>query len=233
MDAAAKDVGERARAACSPSTAVEVNKMATRHGGCRVACLLAQEGRKFEVVTDHKPLLGLLGPDKAVPAQASPRVVRWTVRLAAYRYRMVYRPGKDLAPADALRRLPLPEVPAAIPEPAEVFMLEHSYPEVVPRVEELAERTYSHKAAELNLQQDCVLWGSWVVIPQSLWSRILQLLHAGHPGMEKTRKVARSHVPPYHPASNGATERVVQTVKVKLKKSKAGDFWAQVARVLF
>lgn len=33
--------------------------------------------RRFEAVTDHKPLLGLLGPDKAVPLQSLPRVLRW------------------------------------------------------------------------------------------------------------------------------------------------------------
>ncbi|KAL3196426.1 hypothetical protein MRX96_015479 [Rhipicephalus microplus] len=33
-----------------------------------------------------------------------------------------------------------------------------------------------------------------VVIPQSLRSRVLQLLHAGHPGVEKTNMVAWSHV---------------------------------------
>ncbi|KAM7293653.1 uncharacterized protein ISCGN_023255 [Ixodes scapularis] len=90
-------------------------------------------GRQFEAVTDHKPLLGLLGPDKAVPVQASPRVVRWALTLAAYRYKLVYRPGKDLGPADALSRLPLPEVPAAVPEPADVFLLERAYPGVLTR----------------------------------------------------------------------------------------------------
>lgn len=39
-------------------------------------------------------------------------------------------------------------------------------------------------------------------------------------------------IPPYHPASNGAAERVVQTVKAKLKKSVKGDFQSQVARLL-
>nr|XP_054932235.1 uncharacterized protein K02A2.6-like [Dermacentor andersoni] len=59
---------------------------------------------------------------------------------------------------------------------------------------ELVQRDYSPKAAELNLQQSCLLCGSRVVIPHSLRSRILQLLHAGHSGVEKTKKVARSHV---------------------------------------
>ncbi|XP_075529479.1 uncharacterized protein LOC142560935 isoform X2 [Dermacentor variabilis] len=40
-------------------------------------------------------------------------------------------------------------------------------------------------------------------------------------------------VPAYHPASNGAAERVVQTIKDKLKKSQTGDFRTQIARILF
>ncbi|XP_037498704.1 uncharacterized protein K02A2.6-like [Rhipicephalus sanguineus] len=168
----------------------------------------------FEAVTDHKPLLGLLGPDKAIPVQALPRVVRWALKLAAYSYQLVYCPGKDVAPADALSWLPLPEVPVAVPEPAEVLMLEHAYSEVlsrssvsqatsqdpvlsqvvkaVSREEELVQQSYSHKAAELSLEQCCLLWGSRGVIPQSLRSRVLQLLHAGHPGVEKTKMVARA-----------------------------------------
>lgn len=198
-------------------------------------------GRRFEAVMDHKPLLGLLGPDKAVPVQASPGVVRWALKLAAYSYQLVYRSGKDLAPTDALSRLPLPEVPAAVPEPAEVFMLEHAYPEVlsrsavsqatsrdlvlsqvvkaVSRGEELAERTYSHKPAELSLQQGCLLWGSRVVIPQSLRSTVLQLLHAGHPGVEKTKMVARSHV--WWPGLNQDIARMVQSCQACQENQRA------------
>ncbi|XP_070394029.1 uncharacterized protein [Dermacentor albipictus] len=40
-------------------------------------------------------------------------------------------------------------------------------------------------------------------------------------------------VPPYHPASNGAGERVVQTIKDKLKKSQTGNFRTEIAQILF
>ncbi|XP_037501887.1 uncharacterized protein K02A2.6-like [Rhipicephalus sanguineus] len=217
---------------------------------------------------------------------------------------------------------------------------------------------YTTRTNELSLHEGCLLWGARIIVPKSLQSQVLKLLHAGHPGIEKSKMIARSHVwwpgidndmtnqvrscpvcqahqksarripimpwpfpdkpwsrihvdsggpfmghyflvmvdafskwvdvhpvpspsaeatisvfrtvfaqhglpdvivsdigpaftsiqyadflnrngirrmlvPPYHPASNGAAERVVQTIKDKLKKSTPGEFRTQVARVLF
>ncbi|KAL3192650.1 hypothetical protein MRX96_058871 [Rhipicephalus microplus] len=131
-------------------------------------------GWRFEAVTDHKPLLGLLVPDKAVPVQASPRVVRWALKLAAYSYRLVYRPAKDLAPADAK-----PTAPARVSQATSRYPVLSKVVKTASRGEELAERTYSHKSAELSLQQGCLLWGSRVVIRQSLRCRVPAVAASG------------------------------------------------------
>ncbi|XP_058049017.1 uncharacterized protein LOC131203099 [Ahaetulla prasina] len=65
-------------------------------------------GRDFEIVTDHRPLLGLLAGDRPTPVALSPRLTRWTIFLAAYSYKLLHRPGKELGHADALSRCPLP-----------------------------------------------------------------------------------------------------------------------------
>ncbi|XP_070378165.1 uncharacterized protein [Dermacentor albipictus] len=123
------------------------------------------------------------------------------MRVAAYSYHLVYRLVNELGPEDALSRLPLPEVPDAVSEPAEVFMLEHACSEAGGGdqgghggCDELVQQAYSDKDAELSLQQGCLLWGSLVVIPQSLRSTVLQLLHASHAGVKNTKMLVPSHV---------------------------------------
>ena len=48
-------------------------------------------GYTFTLMTDHKPLLGLLGERRAIPPQASARIQRWALTLAMYEYTPVYR----------------------------------------------------------------------------------------------------------------------------------------------
>eukprot|EP00731_Ephydatia_muelleri_P033681 Em0035g18a len=66
-------------------------------------------GRKFTLVTDHKPLTTILGPKKGIPVVAASRLQRWAMFLAAYTYDIQYRSTHDNGNADGLSRLPLQE----------------------------------------------------------------------------------------------------------------------------
>lgn len=71
-------------------------------------------GRRFILLSDHKPLLGLLHESRAVPAMASGRIQRSALILAAYNYKLQHK--------GALSRLPLSEKPLNAPTPAEVVL---------------------------------------------------------------------------------------------------------------
>ncbi|KAL1440272.1 hypothetical protein MTO96_001212 [Rhipicephalus appendiculatus] len=89
-----------------------------------------------------------------------------------------------------------------------------------PEGEELVQQSYSHKAAELSLEQGCLHWSSRVVISQSLRSRVLQLLHVGHPGVvEKIKIVAQYHV--WWPGLDQNIAHMVQSCQVCQEHQRA------------
>ena len=54
-------------------------------------------GRKFILVTDHKPLIAILGPHKGLAVN---RLARWALFLSQFEYDIEYRKMKDHANAD-------------------------------------------------------------------------------------------------------------------------------------
>ncbi|KII70823.1 Retrovirus-related Pol polyprotein from transposon gypsy [Thelohanellus kitauei] len=51
-------------------------------------------GRKFNIVTDHKPLEGIFDSKSGLSSIASSRITRWWSYLAGYNYMVTYRSGK-------------------------------------------------------------------------------------------------------------------------------------------
>uniref|UniRef100_A0A5S6QRA0 RNA-directed DNA polymerase n=1 Tax=Trichuris muris TaxID=70415 RepID=A0A5S6QRA0_TRIMR len=66
-------------------------------------------GRHFILVTDHKPLVTLLGPTKGKSTLAANRLARWALVLNQYYYSVEYRKAADHGNADALSHLPAGE----------------------------------------------------------------------------------------------------------------------------
>ncbi|XP_060094731.1 uncharacterized protein K02A2.6-like, partial [Heteronotia binoei] len=139
-------------------------------------------GRRFTIATDHKPLLGLLAPDRQTPQILSQRVLRWNQFLNSYTYTLVHRAGKAMGHADA-RGWP------------EGNMGEDFKP-------------YKVRREELAAHKGCLLWGSRVVIPPPLQRRVLESLHETHPGIVRMKALARSYV--WWPGMDGEIESWVR-----------------------
>ena len=175
-------------------------------------------GHKFILVTDHKPLLSLFKEHKAIPQQASGRIQRWALTLAAYEYTIAFRPTAAHSNADALSRLPMHSQEEQVPlVPETILMLEQMddspftaqqvkyftardpcLSQVLTyvqkgwpdRVQEEQLKPYWHCRTELTSHDGCLLWGQRVVIPPQGRTTVLQELHGGHWGITRMKSLA-------------------------------------------
>lgn len=65
-------------------------------------------GRRFTLLTDHKPLTAILGPRTDIPPLAASRMQRWALLLSGHDYDIKYRKSELHGNADGLSRLLLP-----------------------------------------------------------------------------------------------------------------------------
>ena len=178
-------------------------------------------GRKWTLLTDHKPLTSILHPEKSVPSMAAARLQRWALLLGAYTYDIQYRNTKDHSNADFMSRCPLKSDIKDKPDTPSLFMLTHTEPLPVTN-DEIQRKTRSdqilgkvvsmlqsghmgsvgdsdivpfmRRREELSLWNGCIMWGVRIVIPSCLRSRLLQELHTAHLGVVKMKKIARSFI---------------------------------------
>jgi len=178
-------------------------------------------GREFQIVTDHKPLVSLFDPGRAIPEIIAPRLLRWALILSTYNYEIAYRPGKQHANADALSRLPLSVKVPDPPTPADVLLLE-GVDRLPITAKQIASETVKDKAlsrvteyvlngwperckneeiipffrcrTEISIQDGCLLYGSRVILPRKLREAFLEFLHGNHPGVVAMKVMARSYV---------------------------------------
>ena len=216
-------------------------------------------GRKFTLVTDHKPLLAIFSPDKKIPVITAQRLQRWALTLMAYQYDIRYKPTNQHGNADGLSRLPKGPDPEfdelEIRENAEIVHAINMAFDGLPltrneiRDATLKDKTmklvklsvthgnwnpkthiddfswFSTRKHSLSLHEDIVMLNidgfQRVVIPQSLRSRVLSLLHEGHWGIAKMKQMARRYIA--WPSINRDIENLVKSCDACRKVMKAPD----------
>jgi hypothetical protein len=189
-------------------------------------------GRKFTLVTDHRPLVKILGPKEGIPTLAAARLQRWAIILSAYDYDLEFTAGSSNQEADMLSILPLPvegvdpnevtyyvdyldTLPVTADQVKQAtrndpilrqalrYTLE-GWPESVPP--ELY--SYARRATELTVTEGCLIYGGRVVIPNELQKQVLSELHTEHTGISRMKAIARSFI--WWPNLEADIERLVK-----------------------
>ena len=174
-------------------------------------------GIEFELRTDHKPLVTVLGVKSTPP---SARIERWLLYLQQFRYVVTHISGKENS-ADALSRLPVgpaqeddaresteyacsiasEAVPAAhTPQKVEQASAKDPTLQLVRQAvtsgdwSRLSGTMYKALSEELWVLGQLVLRGNRIVMPESLWKHTIALAHEGHQGMTRTKARLREKV---------------------------------------
>ena len=194
--------------------------------------------RTFTLVTDHRPLMTILGPKTGIPSLAAARLQRWAIVLSAYQYDIEFKRTEAHGNADGLSRLPLTAAGAGTDEStvADVDVFNIAQIEALPvTVDQLGQATrrdvdlsqvwqyvqlgwpdvvperlkpYPFRRDELTVQGNVLMWGIRVIVPNKLQDKVISELHREHPGVVRMKSTARSYV--WWPGLDQAIERVVK-----------------------
>ena len=194
-------------------------------------------GRTFTICSNHKPLQHFFSGSRPIPQLASARIQRWALTLSATPLSTPLSTAQALRWAcnlDSLIRLPPPEATTLVPLPGEkVHLMETLYTSPIspaqlkkstvhdPVLSHVLEavrtgwhnlegeefQPFNRKGEELSVQDCCLLWGSRLVIPEAMRLRVLEELHAGHPGVSCMKAIALSIV--WWPGIDGKIEAKV------------------------
>ena len=177
-------------------------------------------GTKFELVSDHKPLLALFGENRSLPPMVAGRLQRWSLFLSGFNYTFRHIKGKLNTQADALSRYPVVDNKLIEQEEFDyVHFIENYVPIDLFKIRSETRRDptlgklfnyimygfpskdidteikkYISRKDELHVDHGVIMWGYRVVIPIKYRKQLLAELHSTHEGIVKMKSNARAYL---------------------------------------
>ena len=150
---------------------------------------------------DHKPLMSIF---QRALSESSPRIQRFVLRLQRYNFQLSFVPGNHLFVADILSRLPLPDSTSEIKSDEmnyfvhPVIITETQKDDILQSVllqiqnewtdpDTTKVKLYLTVKNSLTLNKGLILKDLRVVVPLTLRSEILNILHQRRIGIERTK----------------------------------------------
>ena len=200
-------------------------------------CRMYLANRKFRIVSDHRPLTGLVSKT-SLDYLDNRRLVNFMDKISGYDFEMVWVPGKSHCFADALSRNPVdpPEDETSalsnmvlavttrrqafdtrLRELSEYAVADPVYQQIVKafcdhvQIRKLANdhpaKTLQGIWENISLEGDLLWYDNRIIVPYAMRSKILNLLHIGHSGVNKTLDLARYYF--YWPGMNNDIKQIV------------------------
>ena len=186
-------------------------------------------GVKFKLVTDHRPLQFIFN---RLTSRPSARIERWVLRLMAFDYEVVYKPGHGNI-ADPLSRLSVdPQIESDVVNVADAYIMTLATESLPKAMSFTTVKEESLKCTEIKQVRRALTDGIWasclpayrsiytelseiegvlmrgnrIVMPVSLRGKAVELAHEGHQGITKTKQLLRSKV--WWPGMDSEAEKV-------------------------
>lgn len=202
-------------------------------------------GQRFRILTDHRPLLGLL---KKPLDELSPRIQRLAIRLLRYQFQLEYVPGKHHVIPDTLSRDPISDVINTdyLENNLKVFSILATSKENEARLKQAIDEDETlqtikfyvlndwpkHKSAvrsdikkfwhvkdDIYLHKDILFYKKRIIVPESLKAELLNIIHQSHQGVVSCKKQAQETI--YYPGLSTDVENMVLNCPTCQKYSKS------------
>ncbi|XP_039452532.1 uncharacterized protein K02A2.6-like [Culex pipiens pallens] len=186
-------------------------------------------GRHFQLETDHKPLLSIFGSKKGIPVYTANRLQSFGYADVLSRLINTHiRPDEEYVIAAIQLENTMQHIVdrslEGLPLTFKVIKTGTEADPVLKQVTRYVQEGWPNRKADLEdsqLQQfylrrdglsavsGCLTYGERLVIPSKFHKRVLQLLHKGHPGVERMRSIARNYA--YWPGIDESIAQLVRT----------------------